>query len=307
MTAAATSPRRWFAPVPARRIELVRRLTFGYAAAWLVVRARYVFDVSALPARRFHPVGILTWMDAPPGRSVVVAVWMIALASCAAVAADRLVRVAAPIGAVTMLTLATFTSSYGQVFHTEHLLVLHLAVLAAAVLVEPRPEPGGTASAWPLNLMMSIVVVTYVVAGIAKLRWSGPNWIAGDVLQNWIAVDNLRKLLFHDLYSPIGGWLSSIGWIWPPIALVTIVIELAAPLALSTGRLRTAWLIGAWGFHLGILVVMAISFPYQMLGVAYAAFLPVEVGEQRLAAWRSARRAGRHPPRVTPSCDTPSR
>ena len=117
--------------------------------------------------------------------------------------------------------------------------------------------------------------------------------MTGDVLQNWIAVDNLRKLLFQDLYSPIGGWLSSIGWLWPPVALLTIVIELGAPLALTTGRVRTAWLIGAWGFHLGVVVVMAISFPYQLLGVAYAAFLPVEVGEQRVVAWRACRRAGR--------------
>ena len=53
--APATRPRTWFAPVPVRRLELVRRCTFGYALAWLVVRFAYLADVAGLPARRFEP------------------------------------------------------------------------------------------------------------------------------------------------------------------------------------------------------------------------------------------------------------
>ena len=130
--------------------------------------------------------------------------------------------------------------------------------------------------------MMAIVVLTYVLAGLAKLRWSGIEWITGDTLQNWIAIDNLRKLLFDDPYSPIGGWLSSIGPIWFPIAVLTLVVELGAPLALVPGRIRTVWLVLAWGFHVGVLVLMAILFPYQLFGIAYLAFVRPEVWEARL-------------------------
>ena len=133
-----TTPRRWFSPVPARRLELVRRWTFGYAAAWLVVRLAYLNDLADLPARRFEPVGVLDWMAEPPSGPLVMGLWVVTLIACAMVALDRAVRVGAPIGAPGMLVLASLTSSYGQVFHTEHLLVLHLGVLAVGALVEPR-------------------------------------------------------------------------------------------------------------------------------------------------------------------------
>ena len=289
--APATSVRRWFAPVPQRRVELVRIVTFGYAALWLILRFRYLLDVTDLPARRFEPVGVLLPLARPPSLPVVVAVWVIALAACVGVIAGRALRRSAPIGAVGMLLIATFTSSYGQVFHTEHLLVLHLLVLAAAVIVEPRAGRDGETSAWPLNLMISIVGLTYVLAGVAKLRWSGWDWVTGDVLQNWVAVDNLRKVLFDDWYSPIGGWLSGIGWVWMPIAVLTLVVEFGAPLALVPGRVRTSWLIGAWGFHIGVLALMAISFPYQLTGVAFVAFVRTELIEERVrSAFQDRRR-----------------
>jgi hypothetical protein len=258
------------------RVMLVRVVTFGYATAWLLVRGGYVADVARLPERRFEPIGVLRIVATPPPDRVVALVWVVTLVACGTVTANRFVRAAAPVGAVGMLFLATYTSSFGQVFHTEHLLVLHLGVLAVAAVIEPNDPAQEVTSGWPLNLMMSIVVVVYVVAGVAKLRHSGAEWVSGDVLRNWVAVDNLRKLLFDDLYSPLGGWLSAVGWIWGPIALATLVVELGAPVALVPGRSRYVWLAGAWGFHLGVLVVMAISFPYQLFGVAYAAFLPVE-------------------------------
>lgn len=277
-----TTPREWFSLVPARRLELVRRCTFGYATAWLVVRFPYVADVANLPARRFEPVGVLDWMVEPPSRPLVIGLWLLTLVTCGLVTLDRAVRFVAPVGALGMLVLATFTSSYGQVFHTEHLLVLHLLVLAVGVLIEPPADPGGETSGWPLNLMMAIVVLTYVLAGVAKLRWSGAEWVTGDILQNWIAIDNLRKLLFEDIHSPIGGWLSSIGWVWFPAAVLTLVVELGAPLALVPGRLRNVWLVAAWGFHVGVLALMAILFPYQLFGFAYLAFVRPDVWERRL-------------------------
>jgi hypothetical protein len=278
-TCGLTSPRHWFAAVPRRRYDLVRMLTFGYAAAWLVVRFLYIDDVARLPSIRFEPVGILAPFDTPPARWIVLVVWTATITACVLAAIGRFVRAAAPLGAAGVWFIATLTSSFGQVFHTEHLLVLHLGVLGVAALVErPSSEPSG----WPLNLMMAVVVVTYVDAGIAKLRWSGAEWVTGDVLRNWVAVDNLRKWQVDDLYSPIGGWLAGVSWVWLPIAVLTLAVELGAPVALLARRVRYAWVGAAWLFHVGIFVLMAISFPYQLFGVAYVAFLPVEAWEARL-------------------------
>jgi hypothetical protein len=277
---------RFFAPVPAERLRIVTALTFGYAAAWLVVRSLYIRDVTRLPARRFAGVGVFEVVGGPPADVVVLVVWLVGVAGCTAMVAGRCVRVAAPVGAAAVWVIATLTSSYGQVFHTEHLLVLQLAILAAAALLQPVGRSAEMRSGWPLRLSMAVVVAVYVVAGIAKLRYGGIDWLTGDVLRSHVAADNLRKVLLDDPYSGLGGWLAGTAWIWPPIGALTIVVELGAPLALLPGRVRYVWVAIAWLFHVGVLALMWISFPYQLTGVAYAAFLPVE----RLAQLLRARR-----------------
>ena len=39
---------------------------------------------------------------------------------------------------------------------------------------------------------------------------------------------------------------------------------------------------GLWGFHLGVLVLMAIVFPYPLSGIGFAPLLPAE----RIWRWR---------------------
>lgn len=265
-----------------RRLAIVRAVTFGYAAAWLVVRGRYVWDVAALPPRRFQPTGLLA-LGWQPGRVVVITMAALALGACSLAAAGRRLAVTAPVGALGMLLIATFTSSFGQIFHTEHLLVLHLLVLAGA---GTRGDPRGV-----LTMLGAVTAVTYVVAGVTKLRMSGVEWVTGDVLRNWVAVDNLRKLLLDDAHSSLGGQLAGVAWIWPPIAVATLAVELGAPVAMLARSSRTAWVAAAWLFHVGVLALMAISFPYQLSGVAYLALLPVERIEDRLRHVARAPRA----------------
>ena len=50
------------------------------------------------------------------------------------------------------------------------------------------------------------------------------------------------------------------------------MIELGAPVALASRRAAISWSVAAWFFHLGVLVLMSVAFPYQLLGIAY---LPV--------------------------------
>lgn len=264
----------WFEPVPTRRVELCRRATFGYAGLWLLVRARYIWGAASLGPRDFRPVGMLSWLGEPPPRSIVMLAWAVGLVACMAVCCGRARRLAPVAAGAALLFIATLVSSFGQVFHSEHLLVIHLFVLAAAANIDSRS--GDRESGWPLNLMMSATAVTYVAAGLAKLRFSGAEWVSGDVLRQWVAVDNLRKVLLDDPASTVGGRLAGVAWVWGPIAVATLLVELGAPVALRRGRVRLAWVAGAWLFHVGILALMAISFPYQLSGVAFVAYLRTE-------------------------------
>ncbi len=73
------------------------------------------------------------------------------------------------------------------------------------------------------------------------------------------------------------------GWFFAPLAVMTVVVELTAPVAFVGGRLRTLWVALAWSFHVGIVALMAISFPYHLLGIAYAPLFRCE----RLLRWGS--------------------
>jgi hypothetical protein len=264
----------FFAEVPARRLDLVGRAVCAYAAVWLVVRVTYILDVTRLPERRFEPIGVWFWLDAPLPTGLVMACWVIAIASTVTTALGRSHVVAPVVAAVTTLMVIAYSNCWGQVFHTENLLVIHLVVLGAAALAGSGADD--RMSGWPLQLMSIATVVTYLLAGWAKLDIGGLDWLSGEAIRSQVAYDNVRKILLGDVHSPVGGWLVGHAWLWTPIALATLVIEIGAPVALLGGRWRIAWVVGAWGFHLGILAFMAILFPYQLTGVAFASMVELE-------------------------------
>ena len=82
----------------------------------------------------------------------------------------------------------------------------------------------------------------------------------------------MRKALLGDRHSPLGAHLVRYGWVFPPLAFASMVVELGAPLALLHARTRRAWVAAAWLFHLGVLALMAILFIYPLTGIAYASF-----------------------------------
>lgn len=180
----------------------------------------------------------------------------------------RFWRFTAPAAAVGVGVVLSYRSSWGQIFHTENLLVLHLMILGAVALVD-GDRPGRRTGDLGPQAMTVVLVVAYVLAGWAKLRIAGLDWVSGDSLRNHVAHDNLRKVLVGDWHSPLGGWVVGHGWMFGPLAVVSLVTELAAPVALLGGRLRTVWVAAAWLFHLGVLALMAIVFPYQLSGVAF--------------------------------------
>ena len=72
-------------------------------------------------------------------------------------------------------------------------------------------------------------------------------------------------------------------WFFTPLAIATLVVELGAPLALLGRRAARIWSAAAWSFHVGIFALMAIVFPYPLLGVAFAPFFALE--RLRLPRW----------------------
>jgi hypothetical protein len=66
---------------------------------------------------------------------------------------------------------------------------------------------------------------------------------------------------------------------------VTLLVELASPVVLLGDRWAQRWAAAAWAFHVGVLGLMAIVFPFQLTGLAFAALLPVERLSLPLERW----------------------
>lgn len=272
----------WFAPAPAERLAAARILVGAFALVYLLVQVVPLWQLTTLPARSFEPVGPLVVLDAP----LPVGLWrglvIASIGLAAAFTAGLAHRVLAPLFAAVLLVVLSYRSSWGMIFHTENLLVVHVAILALARAgdawaIGRRTVAGGSEHhGWPLRAMSAVTVIAYVLAGIAKLRLGGAAWVLGDELRNQVAVDNLRKLLLGSDVSALATPLLEHPRLFAVLAAMTLVVELGAPVAMAGGRLAAVWAFAAWGFHLGVLALMHILFPYPLLGVAFVSMFAAE-------------------------------
>jgi hypothetical protein len=124
--------RVWYVPAPPERLAVLRLLIGGCALVYLLVRVGHMIGAAFLPARQFNPVGPVTLLDAPlPGFVAVTLVVLGILAGVAFVVGWRF-RVTGPLFAVLLLWVTSYRNSWGMVFHTENLMVLHVMVLGLA-------------------------------------------------------------------------------------------------------------------------------------------------------------------------------
>lgn len=290
MTAMTTLARRadrwWLGPAPARRLALLRIAVGGFAVLYLAAW-RPSLAATGFADWQFEPVGVVAPFDTPLSPAAVRGLYIAAIGAGIAFTAGWRFRVSGPAFAVLLLWVTSYQNSWGQIFHTENLMVLHaiaLAVGPAADALSLDARAGRTRTAagpharygWPVRLMALLTVITYMTTARAKLEGAGLEWVTSDVLRNQVAYDNLRKLVLGDAYSPLGGWLVRFGWLFPPLAASTLLIESGAAVALLGGWTARLWTATAWSFHFGVFAVMAIVFPYQLAGVAFLPFFAVE-------------------------------
>jgi len=288
---------RWFfAPAPAERLAGLRILVGLFAFGWVTARLVELHRVASLPTG-FHPYGLARLAPEPLPPEVVLAIGIATSVLMALFVLGIAYRVLAPIAAIALTFTLCYRNSWGMPFHTENLLVLHVIALAIAPAADVwalgRRRTSATGYGWPLKLMLALTASTYVLAGIAKLRLSGVDWIDGETLRNHIAIDNLRKQLFGDPIAPLATTLLEHPGVLAVFSVASITLELGSPVALISARLGRWWAAGVWGFHVGVVLLMNIWFPYPLFGFAFLPLLPVERPLARmgraLREWRARR------------------
>lgn len=287
-----------FEPAPAERLAVLRILVAGFAVGYLVLRLPS-FWILAEGRGELEGVGVLWWLGDPlPGP--LVQGWLVAtLLLGAAFTVGRWARWTGPLFAVGLLLASTYRSSWGQVLWIENLLILQVLIVACSPSADAwavgsttrrrRATEPSSAYGWPVRLAALVTVATYVLAGVAKLRIGGLDWMLADTLRNHIAYSAARLELLGETPSALGRAVVPLGAWLRPFAVLTVVLELAAPVALLGGRLRTTWVLLTWLMHVGIAALLFVVFPFPLYGVAFACFYRLEVLPTALRAavrWR---------------------
>jgi hypothetical protein len=262
----------WFEPVPASNLA-ISRLTF-FGLLWLLY-VPYDFrgwaDVS--PAL-FEPIWLFENFRVPVLSATAIGIaqvtWKVALAcSCLGV----LSRVSMPIAAVLGLYLLGLPHNFGQTYHFDAMIVIAIGILACsragdALSIDqamrrwrghPRePQPSGE-YLWPAQLICVGVSLVFFAAGVAKLWTSGFQWFLSD---------HMAMLLDRVQYNisdadPLVNWGSAIArmpFAAQALALTTIVVETAYPVALFSRRLRIPIVLAGAGLLIGIRLLMGPTF-----------------------------------------------
>jgi hypothetical protein len=269
---------------PPERLAMLRILTGAFALGYLLVRLPVFVQLTDRESG-FDGVGLAALLSGPVPDAVVLATIVLTIGAGVAYTVGWQFRWLGPVFALGFLALGSYRGSWGQLLHFENLVVLHLIVVSLSPAADrwsldarrhQRVPREATAYGWPIALTALVVVVTYVITGVAKLRYGGLDWITGDTLRNHVAYSAARLDLLGGDPSPVAGWAVRASWGWTPAAALTVVIELAAPVALLGGRIRTLWVAAVWLLHLGIAATMLIVFPSPLFLVALAPFYRVE-------------------------------
>lgn len=252
-----------------QRLALTRTLVVVFALAYVLVRLPYFADLSSHSGSDLHAVGIVSLVADVLPLWLTWALAILTVVSGIAFLRGRFARASGVVFFLTLLWITTYRSSFGKILHSENLLVLHVGVLAVSSFLRD-------AERWTLRTMSTATVLTYVVAGISKLRAGGVAWLTGRALGEWLAFDAVRKIELGSFHSPLAGLVATSPVLCGALAIFTLAVELGAPVALVSPRAGRVWAALAWMFHVGILATMAIGFFYPLTGIAFASLLDLE-------------------------------
>jgi hypothetical protein len=219
----------WFPETPASRLAILRILIGAYTLWYLVPRYSMFVEIGRTNPALFDPVGVVAFLDQP---IPVLAFQILVIATLACNVFFILgwkYRYSGPAFALLLLGVLCYRNSWSMIYHSDNVLVLHALILGLTYAADTfsldafmrsrsasRAESAsGTARGrrsgeswqygWPIQLMCAVTVITYFLAGVAKvagpLGWS---WGSGEALRSQIAVDAMRKELLGSAAPP---WL----------------------------------------------------------------------------------------------------
>lgn len=281
----------WFRPAPSERLSLLRIATSAYALWYLGNRIPLFSAVGRTDHSLYDPVSIITWLDGPIAPTLFDAiVWAtLGLNLCALLGIAF--RLTGPLFAIAVYVTLCYRNSWSMVYHSHNVFLFHLLILGFSRAADTlsidalwqrrrgnkQPIQAAPQYGWPIQLMCVVTVITYCLAGIAKLATpAGFAWAQGAALRDQVGVDALRKeVLGADpgLFAP---FIFDHIWLFTVMGVATLIAEAGAPFFLVNRRLSQLWCLATIGMHWGIFFIMGIRFRYQMSGIMFLSFFDIE-------------------------------
>lgn len=289
----------WFEPAPATRLAVLRICVGAFIVWWLTPEHDDFIRVArSTDPRLFAPVGVVFHGIVPMDLFTLLLNATMILAVLFTLGLWH--RVTGPLFAGLFLWLMCYRQSWSMIYHSDNLVVLHAIILGVSRSADvlsldalfrdlrhpdrAKTERVGWEYNWPVKLMCSLVVSAYFLAAVAKLSAPlGLQWATGQNLRWQMAVDGIRKELLGFAPNPLSYALYDKVPLFALLAAGSLCLEFFAPMAVFHRRLGMIWSANAFLMHWGILGVMHITFHYQLTGVMFLGFFPVE---RVLDVWR---------------------
>ncbi|HEX2187518.1 MAG TPA: hypothetical protein VHG51_01410 [Longimicrobiaceae bacterium] len=232
----------------------------------------------------------------------------------AAAAAGLRTRWSVPAGALAYLLFASILRSYAWSYHTG-LVPLYVLLLLAftpcgdafsldrllrrrrGVPVEPArvPRLRYGVGRW---LVWAGVALPYTMAGLSKLRNTGPLWWEGEHMRQMVVATVVEPMQFDfRLTYLMVDWPA---WVFGALGLASLVGEVAFVLVLVSPLVRRVLPLATAGMHVGILLMQNILLP-DLIAIQAVFYDWTPLRARLAAAWARARALARLPAAAPPA------
>ena len=271
---------RWiFAPEDPRRLAALRIGLFGLVALRLATNGDYS-EVAGQPSELFDPVSLFHLLPSMPSPGLTTALLVCGTVAALAAACGLVPRLSFPAAFAIALFLNLMLNSTGKIVHNDVVVMLCLIPLLAVPTAASRgwslssrgvrrgerqptvPQPS-VAYGWPVRTAMIVIGLAYLLVGLQKLRYAGPDWFL---------TDNLRYVLWSSSDGREGAnelalFVADHDAIAHLLAFMTVAVEVGFILCLPFRRLRWLFVPAVVGLHLGIWLAMDLNYLPQAAAV----------------------------------------
>jgi hypothetical protein len=255
----------WFEPLPRGRVAVLRTLFYAFIYVDVFMTTSWVARHALVSPELYRPLFLGRVLNLPaPTETFVYAVQAALLVAAAVAMTGRSPRIAGAIVFFLYLEWMFIAMSYGKVDHDRFAFLVSLAVLPTAGPARWGDEEEDAAAGWAIRCIQVAVVLTYLLAAFAKLRFGGPGWVNGATLMRAVL---RRGTIFAEGLKENPAILRLTQW-------GIVIFELLSPLLLHPGRVGRIALFVALGFHVVTYATITIIFLPHI--VCLLSFLPLE-------------------------------